>query len=91
MTMIDTIREAQNRSLEQIRTTQEQIIEFNERIADTFTSAMPDFQSPFAEYLPKPTELVGTYFDFLNSMQQANAEFASRIVKAWDRAEVAAS
>lgn len=89
VTMIETIREAQTRTLEQMRTAHEQVIEFNERIADTVTSALPDFQSPFGEYLPKPTELVNTYFDFLSGVQQANAEFASRLVKAWDRSEAA--
>ena len=87
--MIETIREAQTRTLEQMRTAHEQVIEFNERIADTVTSALPDFQSPFGEYLPKPTELVNTYFEFLSGVQQANAEFASRLVKAWDRSEAA--
>lgn len=85
MTMLDTIREAQTRSIEQMRTAQEQIIEFNERIADTVTGALPDFQSPFAAYLPKSTDLISTYFEFLNNLNQANAEFASRMVKAWDR------
>lgn len=84
MNMIDTIRESQTRSLEQIRTSQEQIVEFNERIADTMLGAMPEWQSPFSEYLPKPADMVSTYWDFVSELQKANAEFSMRLVKAWD-------
>lgn len=87
MTMIETIREAQARSIEQIRTAQEQVVEFNERIADTMLGVMPDFRSPFAAYLPKPTEVVGAYYDFVGDLQKANADFALRLAKAWETAE----
>lgn len=89
MTMIDTIREAQARSLEQIRTAQEQVVEFNERIADTMLGAMPDVRSPFAAYLPKPTEMVSAYYEFVGDLQKANADFAMRLAQAWETDEPA--
>ncbi len=89
MTMIDTIRDAQTRQIEQIRVAQEQIVEFNERIADTVTGAMPDVRSPFAAYLPTPTEMVTSYFDFMGELHRANAEFALRMTKAWETEDVA--
>lgn len=91
MTMIDSIREAQTRSLEQIRTAQEQVVEFNERIADTMLGVMPDVQSPFSEYLPKPTEVVSAYYDFVGDLQKANADFAMRMAKAWETNDVTAN
>ncbi len=84
MTMIDTIRDAQTRQIEQIRVAQEQIVEFNERIADTVMGSMPDVRSPFAGYLPTPTEMVTSYFDFMGELHRANAEFALRMTKAWE-------
>jgi hypothetical protein len=90
MAVIDSVKEAQTRSLEQMKTVQEQVISFNERIADTVLGSMPDFQSPFGEYLPKPTEVVETYFSFMNQMHEANREFASRLANVWERADEAA-
>lgn len=90
MAVIDSVKEAQTRSLEQIKTVQEQVISFNERVADTVLGAMPDFQSPFGEYLPKPAEVVETYFAFMGQMHEANKDFASRIATIWERADEAA-
>ncbi len=84
MTMLDSIREVQTRSLDQMRSTQEQIVSYNERIADTVTGSLPDFQSPFAQYLPSPTEMVSTYFTFIGEVHEANLDFATRIASAWD-------
>lgn len=87
MTMIDTVREMQTRYIDGVKTAQEQIVSYNERIADTVSGAMPDWQSPFSEYLPKPAELVDTYYSVVGELYEANKEFATRIVHAWDRTE----
>ncbi len=84
MTMIDTLRDAQTRQIEQIRVAQEQIVEFNERIADSVLGMVPDVRSPFAAYLPSPTEMVSNYYDFMGELQRANGEFALRMAKAWE-------
>jgi hypothetical protein len=88
MTMLDSVREMQTRYLDTVKSTQEQLVSYNERIADTVVGALPDWQSPFSEYLPKPTEVVDTYFGYLGDLYEANKDFATRIAKAWDRAEV---
>jgi hypothetical protein len=89
MTMLDTVREMQARYLEGMKSAQEQLVTYNERIAGTVVASMPDWQSPFSEYLPKPTELVDTYFGYLGDLYEANRDFATQIAKAWDRSEAA--
>ena len=87
MTMLDSVREMQTRYIESVKTTQEQLVSYNERIADTVSGSLPDWQSPLSEYLPKPTELVETYYGYLGDLYEANRDFATRIAKAWDRPE----
>ncbi|MCP3857315.1 MAG: hypothetical protein GY745_16180 [Actinomycetia bacterium] len=84
---MDSVKEAQTRSIDQMKTVQEQVISFNERIADSVLSAVPSFASPFADYLPKPSDVVDSYFDFMNEMHEANRDFAARMTGIWDRAE----
>lgn len=88
MTMLDTAREMQTRYLDSVKTAQEQIVSYNERIADSVVKSLPEWQSPLAEYLPSPAEVVETYYTFVGEMYEANKEFASQIVKAWERPEV---
>ncbi len=87
MTMIDTVRDIQTRYIDGVKTAQEQIVSYNERIADTVAGSMPEWQSPFSEYLPKPAELVDSYYAYLGELYEANKEFATRIVTAWERPE----
>ncbi|MEM9561385.1 MAG: hypothetical protein AAGA93_02130 [Actinomycetota bacterium] len=87
MTMIETAKDLQARYLDGVKTAQEQIVSYNERIADTVSGALPEFQTPLAEYLPSPAEVVETYYAFVGEMYEANKEFASRMVAAWERTE----
>jgi hypothetical protein len=87
MAVMDSVKEAQTRSIEQVKTVQEQVISFNERVADTVLGALPNYQSPFADYLPKPTEFVESYFGFLGQRHEANRDFAARLANIWERAE----
>ena len=91
MAVLDSVKEAQTRSLESMKTVQEQVISFNERIADTVLGAMPNYESPFGDYLPKPTEMVESYFGFMNQLHEANRDFATRLVGIWERDEAVAS
>ncbi len=91
MAVMDSIKEAQNRSIEQMKTLQEQVISVNERMADSVMGSMPDFSSPFAQYLPRPAEMVETYFGFMGQLHEANKDFAARIVQVWERPENAAA
>ena len=89
MAVMDTVKEAQDRSLETVKTVQEQVISFNERIADTVLGSIPNYDSPFGDYFPKPAEVVESYFGFMNQLQEANHEFANRMVEIWNRDEAA--
>ena len=85
--MIDSIREIQTRSLEQMKNTQEQIVSYNERIADTVTGTLPSWQLPFAQHLPKPTEIIEAYRSFLGELSDANLDFAGKIAGAWENGD----
>lgn len=85
MTVTDSIREIQTRSLDQMKTAQEQIVSYNERIADTVLSSLPEWQSPLAEYLPSPSEMVKSYYSFLGELHEANFDFATRLATAWEK------
>jgi hypothetical protein len=74
-----------------VKTTQEQIVSYNERIADSVSGTMPDWPSPISAYLPRPTELVDAYYGYLGELYEANREFATRIADAWDRSEEASA
>ena len=87
MTMLDTIRDMQTRSIEGVRSAQEQIISQNERLAATMLSLSPGWQSPFARYIPSPTDMVEAYFGYLAELHEVNREFATRITAAWDTTE----
>jgi hypothetical protein len=87
MAVIDTIREAQERSIEGITSAQERLAELNEQVAENVLNAVPSFDNPFAEYLPSPSELVDSYFDFVGKLYEANRAFTERLTKAWERPE----
>lgn len=91
MTMLDNVREYRTRYIDGLKSAQDQVVSYNERIADTVTSAMPDVQAPFADRLPKPTEVVDTYFSYLGDLMEANKDFATRMAKAWDKTEATES
>lgn len=86
MAVLDSVREMQDRTIEQMKTAQEQFVSMNERVAEAWLSAAPAMSSPFAEYLPKPTEMIDTYFGFLGQVHEANKDCAARIAAAWERA-----
>ena len=88
--MNEQLVEMQNKSIEQMKSTQAQIADFHERVADSVVNAMPEIPTPFAEYLPRPKAVVGNYFEFMSQVRAANQEFVERVVGAWDREEVAA-
>ena len=84
-TVMDSVREMQSRSLDAMKTAQEQLISFNERLADTMIGAMPNQASlPFAQSLPKPTEMVDAYYSYLGELYEANKDFATQVASAWE-------
>ncbi len=86
MPVLDSVREMQDRTLEQMKTAQEQFVSMNERVAEAWLNAMPAISSPFAEYLPKPTEMIDAYYNFLGQLHEANKDCAARVASAWERA-----
>jgi len=87
MAVIDTIREAQDRSIEELTNAQERLAELNERVAEGISGIVPRFENPFAEYLPSPSQVVESYFDFVGKLYEANKSFSQRVAAAWERPE----
>ncbi|MCP3936424.1 MAG: hypothetical protein GY708_13740 [Actinomycetia bacterium] len=85
MTILDTVKEAQTRSLDTVKSVQDQVASLNERVADSVHETVPSFDAPFAEYLPKPAEVVENYFSFMSMVHEANRDFATRLVGIWNR------
>lgn len=87
MTVLDTAHEVQDRYIEGVKSAQERIASYNERLAENFVSSLPRWETPLSEYLPSPAEMVETYYGFVGELYEANKEFAARMVKAWERPE----
>ena len=87
MTMIDSIRQLQTQYIEGMRSAQEQFVSYNERVADTISGSVPNWSPPFADYLPKPTEVVDAYYSFVGELHETNRDFATRVAQAWARPE----
>jgi hypothetical protein len=85
MNLTDQVKDLQNQSIEQVKAAQTRVVEINERIADSLTSAIPPVPNPLAEYLPKPAAVVSGYFDFMSELHAANREFFENLLKAWER------
>ncbi|MEM7338764.1 MAG: hypothetical protein AAF467_08955 [Actinomycetota bacterium] len=84
-TFFDTIREAQHRGLDQMKAAQEQLANYNEQFASTVVEAMPEFPTPFSEYLPRPVEMAESYYAFASEIQEANRQFVLKMLAPWDR------
>lgn len=89
MTLIDTFQDVQTRSLEQLKSAQDQFLGYNEQLAGTISEAMPEIPElpgPLAN-LPRPTEIAESYFGFLGELYEANKEFTLRLLAPWDNAD----
>ncbi len=88
-TVLSTIQDLQTRSLEQLRSTQEQVLSYNEQLAETVVGAMPsmgDLPTPLAS-LPTPVEMAETYFSFVSDLYEANKDFTLRFLAPWQSAD----
>jgi len=75
--------EMQRQTIEQMKTAQDQIVEMNERVAESMMGMVPEMPAPFAEYMPQPTEMVSNYFDFMGELRTANRAFVESMMAAW--------
>lgn len=89
MTLIDTFQDVQTRTMDQLKSAQEQFLGYNEQLAGTVTDSMPEIPElpgPLAN-LPRPTEIVESYYGFLGELYEANKEFTLRMLAPWDKAD----
>lgn len=78
-------QELQGQILDTIRTSQEAVTDAIRAWATTIgslTPALPGAPVPFADQLPKPSELVANYYDFAEQVLAAQRKFAEDAFRA---------
>jgi hypothetical protein len=81
----NTGQELQGQILDTIRTGQEAVTDAIRAWATTvqsLTPSLPGAQVPFADQLPKPSELVANYYDFAEQVLAAQRKFAEDAFRA---------
>lgn len=78
-------QEMQGQVLDTIRTSQEAVTDAIRAWATTVQSlvpSLPEARVPFADQLPKPSELVANYYDFAEQLLAAQRKFAEEAFRA---------
>jgi hypothetical protein len=80
-------QELQGQVLDALRTNQEAVTDAIRAWATTVQAlipSLPDARVPFADQLPKPSELVSNYYDFAEQLLAAQRKFAEDAFRAAD-------
>jgi hypothetical protein len=80
-------QELHGQVLDTIRTSQEAVTDAIRAWATTVQSlipSLPEARVPFADQLPKPSELVSNYYDFAEQLLAAQRKFAEDAFRATD-------
>lgn len=82
------------RVIDTVETTQSRVIEVNRVVAENLIGLLPTDRFnvpavPGLAALPTPTEMVDSYFQFADRLNEANHTFSRRMVEAWNADEVA--
>jgi len=78
-------QELQGQVLDTLRTSQEAVTDAIRAWATTVQSlipSLPEARVPFADQLPKPSELVSNYYDFAEQLLAAQRKFAEDAFRA---------
>ena len=78
-------QDLQEQYLGMVRKSQEIALDAIKTLVDTvqgFTPKLPSVDLPFAEWLPKPEEVVSTTYDFAEQWLRSQRQFADEVVKA---------
>ncbi len=90
-TILSTMQDVQTKSIEQLRSAQEQVLTYNEQLAEQVTDAMPSMPAiPVIENIPGPVEVTENFFGFWNDLFEANKDFTLRLLAPWNKADAAA-
>jgi len=89
-TILSTVQDVQSKSIEQLRSAQEQVLSYNEQLATTVVDAMPAVPSiPGVDNMPSPVEVTENLFAFWNDLFEANKEFTLGLLAPWNKADEA--
>lgn len=95
MTVAEKMTETQERMLTGMGEAQGRMLEMNQRMAETVVGLMPKNEMfkmaslPGMDDMPRPAELVDSYFDFAAKMADANRSFYKEMVSIWAPKEAA--
>ncbi len=78
-------KEFQDQFLSTVRKSQEMTLDAIKTMVDTIqniTPKVPSVSVPFADRLPKPTDVVASSYDFVEQLLSSQRKFADEVVKA---------
>ena len=81
MTVAEITESVQTQLLETLKQYQDLVVEAVRGAADTVEEVIPNRpEVPFAEQLPRPTELAGNVFDFAEKLLANQREFVTNVL-----------
>jgi hypothetical protein len=82
MTILDSISTAEDQAIDGVKQAQDVALKVTKTLVDSVAGYVPDYDLPFAERLPKATQVVDNVFDFLGELLKVNRTFAHQVIDA---------
>ncbi len=82
MTILDSISTAEDQAIDGVKQAQDVALKVTKTLVDSVAGYVPDYDLPFAERLPKATQVVDNLFDFLGELLKVNRTFAHQVIDA---------
>ena len=82
MTILDSISNAEDQAIDGVKQAQDVALKVAKTLVDSVAGYVPDYDLPFAERLPKATQVVDNVFDFLGELLTVNRAFAHQVIDA---------
>jgi hypothetical protein len=82
MSILDSISTAEDQAIDGVKQAQDVALKVTKTLVDSVAGYVPDYDLPFAERLPKATQVVDNLFDFLGELLKVNRAFAHQVIDA---------
>ena len=82
MSILDSISTAEDQAIDGVKQAQDVALKVTKTLVDSVAGYVPDYDLPFAERLPKATQVVDNVFDFLGELLKVNRAFAHQVIDA---------
>lgn len=89
MTVMEQLKETQERVLADVEQAQNRVVEVNQRLADAAGNWVPKVELPTPvsipslDDMPRGPQLAATYFDFAGKVLELNRAFVEQIIGVW--------